>query len=149
MCAKAALRLSIVAEWLLVVLSIVLSELLADRLPQQLRDYLEWEVSRELTSWEGVLLILALLGLGLVLVASVALFRFRRWGLWLYLAASVALYALSPFTGPVVSHPLSAIVDDLSSAASGLVVGIAFFGGAFRATPAVTPSSAARAAAAD
>ena len=139
---KVALRIAIVAEWSLVIATIVLSFVLEDSLPSPLKEYVKAGADREIQPSD----IAGLLGGSIVivaaLIASAGLFLLKKWARWLYLAATLVGYALTFFAGPSVEHPLSAGLDDISAAVSGVILGIAFFTGVLeKADSPVNPSA--------
>jgi cell division protein FtsW (lipid II flippase) len=124
---SSVLRLCVVGELILVVLGLVLSSWLENRLPPPLRDWLAAEAEREATVIEQCLFPVLGLVLVLSLVASIGLLFLRRWAAWLYLISLGLGSMLFPFTGPTVEHPIPDALDDLSLVCAGLILGLAFF----------------------
>ncbi len=123
---RTALRACVPLIWLVLVADIASTILLHDYLPAQLRDWHAADSGQ--VSASGILL--NTMGAAVVVggaVASIGLFRLRRWAAWLFLISLVLGYGLMPFTGPVVSHGLSGALSGLFAVVSGMVLSLALF----------------------
>ena len=121
------LRICVPLLWAILVADVVSTALLHDRLPPQFRDWHAAEVGQG-TSASGMLV--NVLGAIVILsgaVASVGLFRLRRWAAWLYLFSVILGYALMPFSGPVVAHGLNGALSGAFGLVSGMVLALTFF----------------------
>lgn len=130
---RKVLRVAIVAEWILVAVTLTLSAVLERFLPAPLQDYLKAQSHLDL----GVSDLLILAGLGIFLVgfltSTIGLFAGRPWARWVYLGAEILGCVLMLFMGPNVGHMAASAFESATAVVSGLILGIAFF------TDALTP----------
>ena len=126
-----ALRIFVIADFVMMIASIALSLGLEDRLPPLLLEWTISESNREMTPIEGIYLAFSLPVLGLALIGSIGLFLLKKWGAWCFLLSLVISYALLPLAGPTVEHAIAVMVSDFSIIASGIIIGIAFFSDVF------------------
>lgn len=124
---KLALRIAIVCQWVLVAVSVPLSFALEHTLPIQVREYLEWEANRDLTTLDLVLMTTLLVLVIGYLVSSVSLFLLRKWARWMYLACVIVGYILVPLGGATVEHGLAYTLGDVSEMLSGVIIALVFF----------------------
>jgi hypothetical protein len=137
--ASTALRIALMGEIVLAVIAIALSLLLSSTLPPELQAWLERETepglsAREIAAYGGYVVALALWVGGLV-----GLLMLRRWGAWLYLAATTVGYlSIIVHAEPVVEVPVADIVAELATILCGVVLGLSFFSDALK--PAAKPT---------
>jgi hypothetical protein len=139
--AQTALRICVPLVWTILVADIALTLLLHDSLPAQLRDWRSAEVGQA-ASASGIFV--NVLGATVIIsgvVASIGLFRLRRWAGWLYMFSVVLGYALMPFSGPVVAHGLNGALSGAFSLVSGMVLALAFFTDALKSSLRVEPGA--------
>jgi len=130
--AATALRICIVLVWAMVIIGVPISIKLESKLPIQLQIWLQDEYAREISTGEAIASIAGIVLIIVMVVASVGLFRLRRWGAWLYLGCSVAMIPFYAFLGPTVEHALVSVFDELVTIAECIMIGIAFFSDALR-----------------
>lgn len=130
--AATILRLSVVAQWVLIALTVALSFLLEEHLPEPLREWVKAEAERDppLAMYGVIALLVSVLFC--FFVGSVGLLFLQRWAAWLFTASAVLMLALTPVFGPIVEHGLPSAVDNASLVVTGLIIGLAFFGGALK-----------------
>ena len=129
------LRIAIVAEYILVALSVILSFTLEDSLPPPLRDYVKAEAEREITRSELLLMVPMLILIVAAVVASVGLFMLKEWARWCYLAATGGGSTLLVFMDPSVQHAVTEGVGNFTVIVSGVILGIVFFTDVLRTPP--------------
>ena len=138
---RKVLRIALVAEWILVAVTLTLSAVLERFLPAPLQEYLKAQSQLDLQASD----ILIFLGLGIFLVgfltSSIALFAGKRWARWLYLGAEVLGCALVLFLGPTVMHPIATACENAASTFSGLILGLAFFTDALEPRLSILPGA--------
>lgn len=127
---KRALRMAIVAEWLLTLLTVVLSKILDGRLPEPLLLWVQQQAQADLSSFGTIAVVIMIPAFIMSLVGTVGLFLFKPWARWLYLLSYVIGYICLTFLGPTVEHAVANAIADTSALMSGVVVGIAFFSAA-------------------
>jgi predicted transporter len=119
-----SLRTALVVEWLLIVSSAFAYVGAESSLPPELQTYLAAEQALRPVA-EGIAFV-ALLG---SLVASAGLWFLRAWARHVYVGTFLCLSVALAFGEPLVSTGLDAALSELSTVASGLVIGIIYFGG--------------------
>lgn len=121
-----ALRLAVSLQWGFLLVAIGLSYLLANSLPPELQDWVanDAEDVSPTTIVVGVFVVLTLIT---YLVASIGLLCRQKWAAWVYLAATLTFFAISPFTGPTVEHALANTVEEIAVFCNGVVLALAFF----------------------
>jgi len=126
---KTVLRVAVVAEWVFGIVVIILSVVLEAFLPEPLQDYVAWTVEQDISLGEILVFLITVPLLLVYLVSSVGLFLLKNWARWLYLWTTVVFCFLYPFFGPTVEHGIADAVDEVTVILSGVIIGIAFFGG--------------------
>ncbi|MCB2184725.1 MAG: hypothetical protein KQH63_22090 [Desulfobulbaceae bacterium] len=124
---KSILRLLIVAEWLLLAISIYISIFLESYLPQELQNYLLAESTAETTKQEDILIIASLVILAAYLISSIMLLLLKKWAKWPYLLSMVVLFLIAPFAGPTVEHSTADTIAEISTLISGMILSLIFF----------------------
>jgi hypothetical protein len=121
-----ALRLFIVAEWLVMAVSLVVAFVLAEPLAESVDD-------GEVGLWVDPVVV-GLVALGAWLVGSVGAFRLWRPARMIYALAVALLVGASALSDPDPSlhSPVLDALDQLGSVASGVVLGLLFFSEARR-----------------
>ena len=125
--ARTVLRGSIVAQWILLIISAVLLEYFSRSLPPELRDFLNNSDSEIPLILEGNPLLIV------HFIASIGLVYLKNWARWVFLC-SFAVTLTIPL-GPVVQHPIEALIESLVIISNGLIIGISFFGGIIQKRP--------------
>jgi hypothetical protein len=125
---RGVLRTLIVAEVGFVVLSVVGSLLTESLLPEPLRAYLATEFEGDIISVRDLVMICT--GIPLVilwLVSSIGLFFFWRPARILYVVAMIFGLLATPFFGPYVDAGLGAMLEDVATIISGIIVALVYF----------------------
>lgn len=124
---ESVLRLLVVGQWLLAVLSIVIFQLEVSHLPFLLQEYAEAEAVRPPTPADAVVGWLTLLwGVG-SLVASVGVFLLRRWGRPIFLAMALLGCVLQALLEPSVTTGWSVAAETAAQVLVGVTIGVAYF----------------------
>ena len=120
------LRVSLLALFALLVLSIGLAIVSDKLLPEELA---EWHRRNNATDF-GFADILGLLfwgaGLGLLFISLVGLFCYQRWAAWMFLGVNL-VFSLQVLFSPTVEPGVLSYLGGWSDGLTGLVVGLAFF----------------------
>lgn len=124
---KRALRIAIVVEWVLTLLSVVLSKTLDGHLPEPLLLWSQQHANADLSFLGTIAVVILMPAFVVSVVAAIGLFLFKPWARWLYLLSFVVGYVCLAFLGPTVEHAIANAIADTSAIMSGVVVGIAFF----------------------
>ena len=120
------LRVSLLALFAILVLSIGLAIISDKLLPDELA---EWHRRNNATNF-GVTDVLGLLfwiaGVGLLFVSMVGLFFYQRWSAWMFLGVNL-VFSLQVLFSPTVEPGLLSFIGGWSDVLTGLVLGFAFF----------------------
>ena len=119
--AKSVLRVSIIAQWMLLIISLIVSFFFDSSLPPELQDFVSKQ--SDPTSALPVLLMFAISDV----VASIGLLYLKDWARLLYLVNYVLGSAL--MLGPHVMTNIDYLLEGCIHALSGLIIGISFFTG--------------------
>lgn len=112
------LRILLISEWALIVAALVAGAKLKARLPQALRDWLGSKEARESTAAGIAYLVI----LATTFVASVGLYFFKEWALWLYVASTVL--SSIPQQVPEIDHPVATSIEELSLLVAGAIAAL-------------------------
>jgi hypothetical protein len=127
MLSKRSLRILIIAQLVLIVLSIVVAFTSESSLPEPLRAYEQARSDVDMTIRHWVLLgtgVLLIVGL---LVSSIGLMVFWRPARPLYLATNIAMIAWTPFAGPYVTAGWVQAIDGVSLITIGVVLALIYW----------------------
>lgn len=119
-----AIRMTVIAQWTLIVAAGVMGSVLESRLPPELS---AWVRAKSATEWNGLELVWAgvefcvLLAL---LAASVGLCFYRRWSAITYLVATGLFMPASLLLGPQVDHAVSYFLNDCATLLSGATIAL-------------------------
>lgn len=121
-----ALKVAIVAQWLLYVLAAVISSFEEENLPEILRSYLASEYDKGMSAslWVGIAMLIAFV------VGSIGVFRLKSWGRNLYVVLFSLGAVLFIFLAPIIETPISGSLSYLATASCGLVIGLLYFSSA-------------------
>src|SRR5678816_2949609 len=97
----------VLGMWGLTFLCVVVSLATRRYLPPELLNYLDSIGSREQTTFDWVILALSLFLSLLLIIASVGLYKFKRWGRTLFLWVNLASLAILPSSGASVESGFS------------------------------------------
>lgn len=119
------LRISLLALWASVVLSIALAFLQDKLLPDAL---VEWHKSSAGQFGFGDIIALLFWGLGLFLffVSSIGLFFYQRWAAWMFTIVT-AVFSLQLLASPAVEPGISSFIGSWSDVLTGMVITLVFF----------------------
>jgi uncharacterized membrane protein len=95
-------RRLIIFWWLLNVVGIVLVLSTERYLPIELSSYVEAQANAELTTIEMTAAIIGLALFGVLIVATIGLYFFKKWSRGLFVLTNVGFLLLHPFLGPWV-----------------------------------------------
>ena len=124
---KGFLRILVVAEIVLGIISIVVSLLTESSLPEPLRAFLDAESEAEITGREMILLAAAIPLIILLIVSSIGLFLFWRPARILYLITIVTGLLLTPFFGPYVDAGWGTTFQEAAIIVSGIILTLIYF----------------------
>jgi len=124
--ATKALRITIVAQWLLYVLAAVVGTFEEANLPETLRSYLTAEHDKDPSAamWIGIAMLAAFV------IASIGVFALRPWGRNLYVTLFSLGAVLFVFLGPTIETPIGGSLGYLANASCGLTIGLLYFSNA-------------------
>jgi len=126
------LRVSLLALFAILVMSIGLAIISDKLLPEELAD---WHRRNNATDF-GVVDIFGLLfwvaGVGLLFVGMVGLFFYQRWSAWMFLGV-ILVFSLQVLFSPTVEPGLLSYLGGWSDLLTGLIFGLAFFTDALEA----------------
>ncbi len=119
------LRISLLALWASVVLSIALAFLQDKLLPDAL---VEWHKSSAGQFGFGDIIALLFWGLGLFLffVSSIGIFFYQRWAAWMFTIVT-AVFSLQLLASPAVEPGISSFIGSWSDVLTGMVITLVFF----------------------
>ena len=117
----------VLAEVVLIVLSIILQLSLTRFLPEPLRNFEEQTREAEFTAAELLVLVLGLAALVMHVIAWILVWRRSAVARLVYTASWAALLLLTPFVGPVVQTGVARAVDDVASAVGGAILALLYF----------------------
>lgn len=132
---KQALRAAVVAEWVMTMLSVVLSDVLQNSLPEPLSHWSQHTIEIEYPVFKNIFLFFSISVLILSITASVGLFKLKMWARSLYLTTVLIGYLLTFFLGPTIEPAITSTISDLSDLLSGIIIGLAFFSNVLCHTP--------------
>ena len=122
-----ALRISIIAQWFLIVVGVIVGLYEERYLPEILRTYVNADDSKALSSVEIVAMSSgAFLLLGFI-ISSIGLYRLKQWARTVYVACAVLGTALFLFMGPSVTPPIQGTIEYLANATEGFTIALLYF----------------------
>jgi hypothetical protein len=127
MSSRGLLRTLIVAEFVLGIVSIVVSLLTESSLPEPLQTYLAEEAEADITTRDIVMLATGIPLLILLLVSSIGLFSFWRPARILYVITTVVGLLGMPFFGPYVDSGWGAMFEEAAIIISGMILAMIYF----------------------
>jgi len=122
-----ALKISIIVQWFLIVVGVIVGLYEERYLPEILRTYINAEDSKDLSSGEIVAMgsgVIFLLGL---IISSIGLYRLKQWARTVYVACSVLGTALFLFMGASVTPPIQGTFEYLANATEGFTIALLYF----------------------
>ena len=119
--ARTVLHGSIIAHWMLLILSAVLLDYFSSSLPPELHDFLNNSDPEIPLILEGNPVLIV------HFIASIGLIYLKDWARWVFLCSFVVTLTIP--LGPVVQHPIESLIESLVITSNGLIIGISFFGG--------------------
>ena len=125
--ARTVLRGSIIAQWMLLIISAFLLDYFGNSLPPELHYFLKNSDSKIPLILEGNPLLIV------HFIASIGLLHLKYWARWVFLCSF--LVTLTIPLGPVVQHPIEALIESLVIISNGLIIGISLFGGIIQKRP--------------
>ena len=135
------LRILLGLEWILTILYLILTHMLKAYLPPELITWLDGAATRGLTPEIWIIVCLGIPLIGLSIVATVGLFRLKRWGAWLYLSTAIVGSVLWSIGPPIVSHAINNSLSQIAGLISGTIIGISFFSDVLKNKSAQQPGS--------
>ena len=122
-----ALKISIIAQWILIAAAVVIGLFEERILPEALRSYLGEQDNKALSQSEMILFAVVLfLVLGLI-ISSIGIYRLKTWARTPYVACSVLGAVLLLFAGPTVTPPISGTLQYLANALEGFSIALLYF----------------------
>jgi hypothetical protein len=124
------MRISIIVQWILIVTAVVIGIYEERFLPDILRNYINEQDDKALSSLEIVALGSALFLLLGIIISSIGLYRLKRWARTAYVACAVLGTALFLFMGPSVTPPIQGTIEYLANATEGFTIALLYFSAA-------------------
>ena len=125
--ARTVLRGSIIAQWILLIISAFLLDYFSNSLPPELHYFLNNSDSEVPLILEGNPLLIV------HFIASIGLLYLKYWARWVFLCSFVVTLTIP--LSPVVQHPIEALIESLIIISNGLIIGISLFGGIIQKRP--------------
>ena len=122
---KRNLRFGIVTWWITMPIFFVLSVVSESWLPEPLQTFLKAEYEKDIDVWEILMFIIALIVLAGLIISSIALYYFKRWGAYGFFVLYLFSYLLVPLLEPTVEHQIMNFAD-LEIIAIGFILGVLF-----------------------
>jgi hypothetical protein len=126
---RTTLRASILLQWLLFPIALYLHFTLEKYLPSQLQSWLQYQAKADITSSDLLMIFGLLLLIPGLILGSVGVYEFKRWGAITYLFSVALSLLLLLFSGPIVEHAIIYIVYELSSLVEGVTITLIFVTG--------------------
>ena len=123
---RKVLRALLLTDAGLAILVIVQGVMGRGLLPPELRRFQAERAKADLSMLEEATLVVGLLGVVLVVIAWIGLWRFRRWGRSAYTFGWAICMAAAVFRGPTIASWLGQLVETLGVLNGGLILGIAW-----------------------
>ncbi len=121
-----ALRIAVIAQWVLIAASIAAGMYEERSLPEVLRNYLTEQGSKTATPGQiGVLFLGVILSIGLI-TSSIGIYRFIPRARTVYLVCSVASITFL-FMGPSITSPVEGALKYVGDAADGFTIAMLYF----------------------
>ena len=121
------LRILIVVEVCLAVLSIALGLLGRSLLPVELQTFEQARAESELSLVEGLLIAICLPAIVLMIVSWVGLWRLRSWARTVYTLAWLLGLVAVVFAGPAIASWPGELVGELGTLNGGVILGVTYF----------------------
>lgn len=125
-----SLRIAIVVQWILLLASVSVGLFEERYLPELLKNYINEQDSKTLSSGQMVVMGSALLLLLTVIISSISLFLLKPWARGAYVACSVLGAVLFLFMGPTVMPPIGGTLHSLVNATEGFIIALLYFSSA-------------------
>lgn len=121
------LRLLVVVEIAMALLTLASHWLVASRLPFELQAYLAAQVDRSWSILDWAIASVETLILIAGLISFVGLWLLRPWGRIVYTCATIAAILFLPFSDPTVNHALTNTINLIGNTSSGVILGLLWF----------------------
>jgi hypothetical protein len=122
-----ALKTAIVAQWLLIVTSASISIFEEQYLPNVLKQYVDAEFERSLSTFEIGLYAISILILFVMLHTSIAIYRLKPWAKKPYTFIVIIGAMIYLFIGPQIMTPVGSMLDYISTLSIGFTLGLLYF----------------------
>jgi len=124
---KKLLRIMVIAQWITLVVSVVVMFITEQHLPAELRGYLERVAEEPISSVFWISVLFLVLILVLYLVGSIGLFRFWKPSRGLYLVAAVGSILAVLGYGPTVESSWATFFGEVESILTGAIIALIYF----------------------
>ncbi len=121
------LKAVIVAQWVFLILSVVVGIYEEQYLPYPLQLHLYNEAQKDLSLFESVVLAISVIFVFILLFSSVGLYRMRAWSRKPYVITLFLGAVIYPFTDLIVYPPISSAIDYIATLLMGMTVGLIYF----------------------
>ncbi|MEO5829912.1 MAG: hypothetical protein ABIQ36_05030 [Rhodanobacter sp.] len=101
---------------------------LSSTLPPLLQQYLAQDANAPFTGGDAVTLLTLVAVIIVMLIATIGLWRFRRWAKTLWIFLTIVTLIASPLLGPTVTNGWEGMFSDLSLTLDGIVIAMLFSG---------------------
>ncbi len=125
-----ALRISVIVQWFLIVVGVIVGLYEERFLPEILRTYINADDSKALSSGEIVVMGSAFFLLLGLIISSIGLYRLKPWSRNAYVACAVLATATFLFMGPSVTPPIQGTIEYLATATEGFTIALLYFSSA-------------------
>lgn len=122
------IRISIVIQWVLIILSIIIYFIEERHLQPLLKEYLLLKDNAEQSNVEFIGMFLGVVALIAYFIASIGILKFKRWSRSLYLWSNILGILFIPlFLGVTIMTPFSYVFDEGATLFIGITIAFLYF----------------------
>ena len=121
------IRISIIIQLVLLLLSMIIGLFEGHHLPPLLNEYLSLKENAELSSVQSIALIFGVIALLGYFIACIGVFKFKIWSRSLYLWSNVLGLLSLPFWGITIMTPFSYLCDEGATVLIGITIAFLYF----------------------
>jgi len=121
------IRSSLIIQWVLIALFIIITFIEAINLPPLLEEYVRLKENENQSSVEMIGTILMIISLLIYLISSIGVFNFKKWSRSLYLWSYILGIFAIPFWGITIMTPYSYVIGEVMTLFIGITLAILYF----------------------
>jgi MFS family permease len=119
-------RILLTLSWVTILVGVVVDIATEPLLPEPLREYVQIEDTDEWEQKDWSIFTICIPFLVMVIASYVGLYKFKRWGRYLWLWTGVAGFALTPALGPAVATAWAESFYFVATALYGVILALAY-----------------------